>query len=148
MLRVFYRATNRAIGPVIRGIYRSFDAFCISGNPLGWSRKPLYIRELRDCFQSPEKYREQGSNLHILRYLILNQARLPIPPSRHVDGCRLPVEAEAARILPCGVPVDFHHLKTAAELSRMGQGLELAQEFRVCLPFLAKQPLACDLGEP
>lgn len=97
---------------------------------------------------SLEKYREQGSNLHILRYLILNQARLPIPPSRHVNGCRLPVGAEAARILPCIAPADFHHLKTAAELCRVGEGLKLAQEFRVRLPFLVKQPFARHLGEP
>ena len=33
--------------------------------------------------KSIERYREQDSNLHELAHLILNQARLPIPPSRH-----------------------------------------------------------------
>lgn len=106
-----------------------------------WALGLVYLPEL-------EKYREQGSNLHILRYLILNQARLPIPPSRLVNGCRLPAVAEAARILPRIVPMDFHHLKTTAELGRVGEGLELAQEFCVSRPFLAKQPFACYLGEP
>jgi hypothetical protein len=37
-----------------------------------------------------ERYREQDSNLHTLRHLILSQACLPIPPPRRFADGKLP----------------------------------------------------------
>lgn len=38
-----------------------------------------------------ERYREQDSNLHTLRHLILSQACLPIPPPRRFADGKLPL---------------------------------------------------------